>query len=64
MPPFERHLTLAKQAMSAAASGGARRKQKQSLGDALRHYELAAKHGSLSHQQQRVLDGLRQRLRA
>ena len=62
MPPFDRHLMLAKQAMSAGASGCSDAEKNQALFEALRHYQMAAKHGVLSKKHLLMVGQLKKRL--
>jgi hypothetical protein len=58
----ERHLMLAKQAMLTGAPGGSDAEKKLVLLEALRHYGMAAKHGSLSHNHLLLIGQLKKRL--
>jgi hypothetical protein len=60
--PFERHLMLAKQEMLVGGSNRPERDRKQALQAAVRHYEMAAKHGSLSKKHLAMVSQLRRRL--
>ena len=54
MTPFERNLMFAKQQMQRAASKGSQRARRKALQEALRYFELAEQHGSLSQRQQKI----------
>ena len=62
MPPFDRHLMLAKQAMLSGASDRSDAERSKALLEALRHYENAAKHGSLSKKHLLMVSQLKKRL--
>jgi hypothetical protein len=53
---------LAKQAMLTGAPGGSDAEKKLVLLEALRHYGMAAKHGSLSHNHLLLIGQLKKRL--
>jgi hypothetical protein len=62
MPPFERHLMLARQSMTMASGKLSPRMQRKVLRNAIRHFELAGRHGTLSQRQQKTLAALRGRV--